>query len=66
MSGIESIVRCNVGSSIGRSKGSSVESSIGISMGSKEIVLHFLYSRILDKGLLKSFFWQQYSLSYLV
>ena len=40
----------------GRSIGSSVESSIGISMGSKEIVLNFLYSIILGKGLLIRFF----------
>ena len=34
-------------------------------MGSKEIVINFLYSRILGKGLLIRFFWQQYSMSYL-
>ena len=41
---------------MGKSIGSSVESSIGISMGIKEIVLNFLYSIILVKDLLISFF----------
>ena len=53
---IESIIRNNVGSCIWRSIGNSVESSIGISMGSKEMVIIFLYSRILDKGLLLRFY----------
>ena len=53
---IESIIRNNVGSCIGRSIGNSVESSIGISMVSKEMVIIFLYSKILDKCLLIRFF----------
>ena len=61
---IESIIRSNVGNSLGRSIGNSVESSIGISMGSKKIVISFLYFRILGKGLLIRFFWQQYSMSF--
>ena len=53
---MEFIIRGNVGSSIGISIGNSVESSIGISMGSKEIVIIFLYSICLGKGLLMRFF----------
>ena len=48
-------MRSNIGSRIGISIGNSEESSIGISMGIKEIVIIFLYSRILDKGLLICF-----------
>ena len=41
-------------------------SSIGIGMGSREIVQIF-FSRILGKGLSRCFgFWKQYSMSYLL
>ena len=53
---MEFIIRSNVGISIGISIGNSVESSIGISIRSKKIVIIFLYSIILCKGLLIRFF----------
>ena len=66
-SSIGSYIRSSVGSSIGSSIGSSVGisegctigsnvgSNIGISIGSREIVLNFLFSRILGSGLLRCF-----------
>ena len=53
---IGSSIGDSIGSSIRRSRGNSVESSIGIRMGIKEIVINFLYSRILGKGVLIKFF----------
>ena len=50
-SNIGSRLGSSVGSIIGDSIGSNVGSRIGISMGSREIVLNFLY-RILGTGLL--------------
>ena len=64
-SSIGSNVMSNIGRSIGSGIGGSIRSSIGysigssiigISIGSKEIVTSFLYSRILGKGLLIRFF----------